>query len=461
MEKQKLVAAGSEKLADILVFLYENNPELTKQLDTLFAALEDNPKKLVSIIKKEISSLKRTTRFIDYYESSSFAARLDALRLNIMNSLKEKAPKEALMAMNSFIDLHDKRLNLVDDSNGEISGVFRKACKDLAELYALQKTNIDEVVKYVFDKYSKDQWGVFDEIILNFKDVLGSAGLNKLRTRFEEEKNNHRKYVIQNALQDISDAQGDVDAYITACSVYGNPSAHDRIEISERLIKHWREEEALKWLSSIDLPKNHTWWHNISILKVQALDLRGDYDLAQQERIRLFEKTMDPDLYGEILKHAKDDVKESFKKQALQKVYECLDPHLSVDFLYKIQEIEELSKFIRHSHETLSGSMYYTLRPVAKTLENIDPVASTLLYRNLIEPIMKEAKSKYYSYAAKDLISCVELAQNIKNWESFEDHDTYFKAIQDVNKRKYSFWETYNSKLKKNIEKKLKLKKAE
>ena len=52
-------------------------------------------------------------------------------------------------------------------------------------------------------------------------------------------------------------------------------------------------------------------------LKIQALELNGDYVLAQEERISWFDKSLSPELYGEILNHSKEEFKELFKVDAV------------------------------------------------------------------------------------------------------------------------------------------------
>ena len=50
--EEQLVAAGVKKLSKILLSLYTSSPNLQKQLDIIFAGLEENPKKLISAIKQ-------------------------------------------------------------------------------------------------------------------------------------------------------------------------------------------------------------------------------------------------------------------------------------------------------------------------------------------------------------------------------------------------------------------------
>ena len=41
--RELLTAANHEKLVDILLSLHENNPDIAKQLNIIFAGLDDDP----------------------------------------------------------------------------------------------------------------------------------------------------------------------------------------------------------------------------------------------------------------------------------------------------------------------------------------------------------------------------------------------------------------------------------
>ena len=124
---------------------------------------------------------------------------------------------------------------------------------------------------------------------------------------------------------------------------------------------------------------------------------------AQKERLLWFSETLSPKLYGEILKAAKPDFKETFQSDAVKKAFQFPEPHVALSFLVQTQEFEEVAKFVHARFNELNGRQYYTLRPAADLLQNTDPIAATLLYRKMIEPVLDETKSKYYNMQLKIL----------------------------------------------------------
>ena len=239
--RELLITTNHEKLVDILLSLHDSNHDIAKQLDIIFAGLDDDPKKIVSMIKKEIASLKRSSKFVDYYESDSFADRLNDLRLRIINDLNAKSPKIAFEMMLDFLDLHKKTLERVDDSNGTVSGVFFTACDDLGSLAGhINPLNNQEIVDIVFARFMNNNYGIYDGIIHSFKDILKDQDFDLLKEKLEHVANDKNALTIKLGLKSIADCKNDVDEYIAACAFKDGICAHDHLDIAKRLIKHWR-----------------------------------------------------------------------------------------------------------------------------------------------------------------------------------------------------------------------------
>ncbi|MGB0935708.1 MAG: DUF6880 family protein, partial [Alphaproteobacteria bacterium] len=257
VNKKDLISVGADKLADVLIEMYENNRDMRKQLDIVFAGLSGDPKKISSLIRKEITSLKRSSRFIDYYESRSFSESIDQIRLRILNDLLPISPKAAMDLMLLFLETHEKTLNRVDDSNGDIGDVYRDACQNLGSISEKSETPLQEQVKLVFRCFTNNDYGIYDEIIHSFKNSLGEKGLNMLWSELENAEGKVREFPISIGLKEIADCKKDVDVYINACSITGKPSTYEHLEIAKRLNEHWRGEEALKWLDEAEIKEGH------------------------------------------------------------------------------------------------------------------------------------------------------------------------------------------------------------
>lgn len=451
--KEELIATGADKLATILLSLYQNNIYLQEQLDIIFAGLNKDPQKIVDRIKKKISSFKQITKFFDYREADTLASNLDQLRLRIVEDLFQKSSQQALNLLLPFLDLQEKIFAHVDDSNGAVGDVFIEACADLGTICKHVPMPIANLAELIFTRFMSDQYGIYDGLILNFKDVLREDGLKLLQKRFEQSLNTSHIGREIYALKDIADCQKDADAYIRACTLTGKLSDRNYLEISKRLIEHERIKEALQWLDKVDR-SNYGCQQELYHLKIHALESDEDYQGAQAERFTWFKVNFSADVYQDILGHAEPTFRKSFREEAIQKAFQLSDPHTALSFLIETNELEESAKLVRLKIDSLDGNQYYTLRPAASLLQDLDPFAATLLHRKMIQSILESAKSKYYHHAAKELVICRVLVPRIKEWENHPPHDEYLLALQQAHKRKVSFWAAYQSAIQSQASKK-------
>ena len=457
--REQLLTVDVEKLADILLTLYANNKDMHKQMDLLFAALHEDDTQLVATIKKELSSLKRSKSYVDYYESGGLAGRIDELRLSIVRDLQKKSPEKAMDMMIKLLDESKHTLERSDDSNGEIQSVFIQATQDCGSIAKFVSRPIEDFVDIVFVLFMNNEYVVSQEIILAFKDALQEQGLLLLQKRFESSLHNHEYYRLRNGLQQIADCLQDVDAYIRACLSTGPLRTHDCIEIARRFVQHNRPQEALNYteIAMNDLDLSHSWYDDVLAIKIDALELKGDFKIAQEELIAWFMRKLDGKIYDQILQHMKSELYEDFIKAALQQAFTCNSIFTAINFLMHMKNLQELSNFIFIRLDDIKGDGYYTLRPAADALRNDYPLAAILLYRKMMQSILEQAKSKYYDYAAKDLIDCALLSSHIVDWQSYDNHEIYFQHIEEKHKRKPRFWETYKSALQKQAAKEAKL----
>lgn len=445
LEKDKLISFGADKLADIILDVYEADYKTQKKIDKAIVALDDNPKKFFSIIRKEISSLRISKKYIDYHQSDDMVERLDSLRKQISEKAINKSLEYSYEFMLNFLDIHESVFNRTDDSNGSVGEVFRAACKDLAKICQLLNLPQQDVVKLVLSKITANNYGVYDKLIENFRSVLNEEGFIVLRqTMLDLLKKDSQNVVARSALKTIADCQNDVDAFIEACRLGNGPYPYEKLEIVKRLNDSWRSKEALEWLGSIDMKIDRCNEYDYVKLKIESLQLNGDHVDAQRERIRFFESNFFVDIYLQIMKYMKsDEEKEEFKQGVFLKAHDCAQPLRALSFFYEAQFFDECSKLIRNRHQQISGENYYTLRPIVNVLKETDPLSATLLYRRLVEPVLERAKSKYYDFAVKDLLSCQKLSEKIDDWGLFESHIDYFNRIFVAHKNKYSLWQRY------------------
>ncbi|MDR1236026.1 MAG: hypothetical protein LBJ96_03385 [Holosporaceae bacterium] len=433
----------------------------------------------VSAIKKEISSLKRSSRFIDYYKARDFFRYLYGIRDSIVD-LSKKHPKEAFILMKKFVESHESVMDRCDDSDGIISESYVDACDEFGEIGKLADVSIDEAVDLVFEMFTENSYGMYDHVIRSFKDVLKNDGLELLKSRFlsrlseseiEAQTAEKKKYLdsqrmmdfktrkvitfsledckekvikdisrnIENGLREIADCRSDVDAYIQACVFpktsynYDDFRDSDKKRIASRLLNQKRASEVLEWLNEME---EDSWDSEPIKLRIAALELLNRTEEAQQERISWFNLTLSHSIFREIMEHATPQFREEFQKEAIKTIFNSDRVSTALDFFVQRKFIDECSILVQSKVDSLSEESYYSVRPAAKMLRDKHPLSATLLYRKMIDCIAGKGESKYYDYAVKDLLTCEELSKKIDDYKCFKSHGEYFADFQEKHKRK-------------------------
>src|SRR5262249_28280436 len=158
-------------------------------------------------------------------------------------------------------------------SSGSVGSIFHAACFDLGEMAKAAQASPEELAERTFNALIDNGYGQYDELIAVLTPALGPTGLDQLKGRFlelskvrperpkdkdgrvigwggggplyaDEIANRHRESVIRLALQEIADAQGDVDAFIAQQSQKARTVPAVATRIAQRLLKAGRAQEA-------------------------------------------------------------------------------------------------------------------------------------------------------------------------------------------------------------------------
>jgi hypothetical protein len=80
------------------------------------------------------------------------------------------------------------------------------------------------------------------------------------------------------------------------------------------------------------------------------------------------------------------------------------------------------------------------LRPVAEALVPAHPLGAVILYRAMTLAVLGAARSKFYRYAARDLLSAGQAAERVIDWHGLPDHAAFLRRLRQEHGRKHSFW---------------------
>lgn len=227
LNAQNLEALGAKRLAELLIEISSGDAAAKRRLRLALAGAQ-SPTDAAHEIRKRPAAISRSRRFVDWQNRRALVEDLQTQRHAINEHVGKADPKEALdLALASSVFAR------CDDNSGTVIGIFHEGVSDLGERLADRAC----------EALAGNEYGESDGLVATLSPALGEAGLQHLKSRFvalsrkptkklpeherrkigwamsgaiyeDEIADRHRARVIEMALRDIADAQGDVDAFI-------------------------------------------------------------------------------------------------------------------------------------------------------------------------------------------------------------------------------------------------------
>jgi hypothetical protein len=458
-----LRSLGTKRLADLLLEACQDNPSLKRRLRFELAG-KSGPDVIAIDIGKRLISLKQAHSFIDWQKCRAFAKDIDLLRQMIVEKVAEERPDLALDLLWRFMALASPTIERVDDSNGNVSEVFRAACADLGTVAAKGSPDPIRLADRVLEALTSNTYGQYDHLVAAIFPALGETGVQHLKQQLTaalkqpagKDVHGIRSNAFKSALQDIADQQGDVDAFIAQESQSARKTPAVAASIGQRLLAASRPREALEVLknavreqeapSTEDLEDDLLYGPNeLGVSQwgdvwVEALVANNRLSEAQQFRWSRFERYLDSKSLQAYLKALPDFEDIEAEQKAIQ--HALTFPHFAtaLQFLINWPDHHGAAHLVLHRCAEVNGNLYFLLDPAAKALEDPYPHIATLLYRAMIEDTLKGAKSTRYGHAARHLLACQSLLHLTKNQDSIESHSAFLARIKANHSRKTGFW---------------------
>ena len=368
-----------------------------------------------------------------------------------------------------FMALANSIFERCDDSSGTVISIFHAACRDLGEIAQVAKVAPRLLAERALNALNQNGYGQYDELIRVLCPALGPTGLEELKGRFielsktpeERPKDKDRKVIgwgtggplyadeiashqrestIRLALQEIADAQGDVDAFIAQQSEKARTVPRVAAEIARRLLQAGRAKEAWSVINAVDehgpgrIPFD---WEEV---RLNVMETLGRKDEAQAFRWQCFERTLNSAHLRAYLKRLPDFDDLEAEERAISYALKVSNAHQALAFLVSWPALNKAATLVTERSRELDGDHYEILSPAADALAAKYPLAATLLLRAMIDFSLKENRVKRFRHAARHLAECGSLAAAIGDFGDFEAHERYSARLKAKHGRKTSFW---------------------
>jgi hypothetical protein len=368
-----------------------------------------------------------------------------------------------------FLDLAQPVFARCDDSSGAVIQVFHSAVTDLGAIAQSVKPGPQELGDQVFGALRRNDYGQYDDLIQTLQSALGPIGLEHLKQRMialsaepvrkpaanerqvigwssggaiyaDEIAESSRISMARLALQEIADAQGDVDAFIAQYEEPIRKVPKIAAEIARRLLAAGRVEEA--WQTLEETEHRQGGWPDFEWedTRIDVLEALGRGDEAQAARWSCFERSLSARHLRDHLKQLPDFDDFEAEERALGYAERYSSLLQAVSFLVSWPSLDRAARTVIGRAKDLDGNHYEILTPTAESLAGKYPLAATLLLRAMIDFSLTQSRASRYGHAARHLRDCAGLAAAISDYGTFETHDVYIGRLRREHSRKTGFW---------------------
>jgi hypothetical protein len=468
LNAKNLEGLGVEKLAQLLIEISMGSAANKRRLRLELAGTQ-SAGDVAREVTKRLSSIDRSRTHIDWRKIKGMKQDLETQRSVIVNTIANTDPNEALDVMWRFVGLANSIFDRCDDSNGILISTFHTGCANLGAIAQMAKTDSKVLSDRAFSALQKNEYGQYDTLIESLASALGPEGLERLKTLFTEwskaplEKpankdrvtigwssngpiyedevyGDHRDLAVRIALEQIADAQGDVDAFIAQQSDTAQSTPMVAADIARRLLAAGRNREAWDAIRQVDTTGKPSipfeWEH----AKTDVLDALGLHQEAQDFRWRCFERSLNREHLKAHLKRLPDFDDMEAEDKALAYARAFPDIHQALSFLTHWPAIGEAAKLVIERGDELNGDLYELLTPTAELLREKHPLAATILLRAMIDFALDQARATRYRHAARHLVECESLARHVEHFGDEPMNETYVADLKRRHGKKHGFW---------------------
>ena len=240
LNARNLEALGAERLGELLIETSKGRPVARRLLRLELAGAEGSAE-LAREVRIRMATIGRSRAVIDSQKRRDLVDEVAILRKAIVERIAGEDAAEALDLIWQFTGLANPILDRCWDGDHTVAGAFNAA--DLGDIARAASPDPRKLADRAFEALTQNAHGQYDDLIRALTPALGQEGLERLKQLMIEypnmpiaelpeahQRRMHWRYrgtaheaetaerlrlqTVRSALQEIADAQGDVDAFI-------------------------------------------------------------------------------------------------------------------------------------------------------------------------------------------------------------------------------------------------------
>lgn len=441
---KKLEALGTNRLAEALYTLSGRSESASNYVSMLVSSKTE----AASRIQNFLESIACEDYFYDYHESGDLAEQLSGLLGDIQMNVTD--PDEGLDIMTQFFEYDETVFEKCDDSDGEVAMVYQCDATDIFVDFASKCTDKNRVAKTVLALFLASNYGVRTHLLERAAEYLAKEHLLQLISMLEtrittSDETNYDHYHALLGLEILARITRNPELFESA-RLRMRPEISDGscIDIARVYHECGRNEEALACIDRIQ--EADTWQDDEKDELLFAIYRdNGEPQKAEQAAWRLFERGHTLDRFDRLVsvigaEHRNRLLDEQAKTLLEQDKYRQED----AAFLVDAGRSADAARYLIRWAQEINGNDYYSLVPIAQEMERCDEfLASTAIYRALLNAVLERSLSKAYHHAAAYLQNMDSQSELIQDWGAITPHDVFKESFHKKHKRKWRFWQIY------------------
>ena len=441
--RNRLIELGPERLTDVLLNLADRHRDAEAIVKRLTATPQENTKRF----KAKLAGIKRRRRFLGRGASFAFADELRGLLQDLRAGIHDYLMGVRLVV--EFYKADDAIFRQCDDSYGNIGDIFRIDASNLFVSFAANCDDKEELIDLVLELNREDEYGVRDSLFQCASEYLPDEAMRSMVDRLwdlsRKETDEDRTLHWISGVESLARQMKDAPLYEKArLALWPELSAAACIDIARIYLETGDAQTALKWLRRIP-NRDHFKVHEQDDLLLTVYKTIGDQEKLESVAWRIFRRDRTEHTLACLLDAIGEDMRDQVIEGEIRAILES--DHLSYSdatFLIEINHLDEAESYLLDRWEQLDGDLYTSLLPLADHMEASRRwVTASVLYRALLDSILRRGKSKYYTHGVRYLKKLDTLDLRIHDWRNISPHREYTQVLRKNHGRKTSFWSRY------------------
>ena len=454
LDQAGLTRLGLEKLVEILLDEAAFNKPLKSRLLAALAGGAGSDE-VARLIDKKLDSLGKSRAYLSPTRANTLSVELRGLLKNITSELAGLDRYAAFERVLRFLALGAVIEERARNGGARLAKLLEDARGSLVD--SALKLDRDEQVRSValLEKLRVgDDDGKFRPALLEIlcgmhkpaADAWKSVLTGKLQSLTDKAAHWRNAEPIA-YLQRLASHTADIDAYIEL-ELLKPQGRRDSLAIARMLHQAKRHAEALAWLREPAATMRLTQADNPvagaarppKLLEADILDALKQKDEAQAIRWKEFERTLRPDILRDYVARLDDFAEFEETDRAFALVAGSPRLHEALDFLVKWPRLDLASEHVLHHLGKWEGRQSAILVVAADALWKNHPVAATMLYRVVLDDILRRGISDAYGDGATYYAVLHELQSRLGAGFAYQSHRDYVAGIRERYGRKQDFW---------------------